>query len=681
MPDSFSYIPASISTGATNAITALTGGVSATGPGSAAATVNSVGGSSAANVHSAELLANAATSTNTANAIVKRDANGNFTIFGSTSTAQRVYVDKTGNDSTGDGTFNKPYLTVQAAVNSITDATDTKRYIIYIGAGFFNETVTLTNSISLHGVGLSITKIAVVNYTGTNVAGFVTMIIASIQITTLTTDTSAVTGGVNITLISTQVSTWNITSDLAQAGNNFANSGSFISNVNLNQGNYQASGLRFSSTNITIADSPGAYADLVCCHLQSTVTVNGRGAIFLTGCDNSATMVGVTASATKPTIQFDPSSYPQGSFTPTDWTVAYTSPAKSVGFTPAISGNWSPVPVDAGDALDTLAATLATAGTVTSVGIAATGTGNPLTVNATPVTTSGTINLTFALTNQHNVFAGNPGTTRPTFRALASADIPSLDASKITTGVLPTTLGGTNVSAAGTAANVLTSDGANWTSAIPAVASVAPAVASFITVVNDGNNNLTVDMSLPDASIYVGNNGNQANGVPMSGDVSIVDTGATTVNTVGGVSAASIAASASGLFGGASPASNAVIVFNNGHVKSTQTTPPTTTINSNAGTGASSSVSNATDVAGHISLTLGTIGTLAAGEQTKINFNTAYNVAPIVVVTPTNATAASNQSVFGVYVTSTTTDFSINFATAGVALASLTYNYQVIETQ
>lgn len=62
-----------------NAITALTGGVTATGPGSVAATVVSVGGSTAANVHAAELLANAATSANTASTIVKRDASGNFT--------------------------------------------------------------------------------------------------------------------------------------------------------------------------------------------------------------------------------------------------------------------------------------------------------------------------------------------------------------------------------------------------------------------------------------------------------------------------------------------------------------------------------------------------------------------------------------------------------------------------
>jgi len=60
------------------AITALTGDVSATGPGSVSSTVNSVGGSSAANIHSAELAANAATNLNTASTIVKRDASGNF---------------------------------------------------------------------------------------------------------------------------------------------------------------------------------------------------------------------------------------------------------------------------------------------------------------------------------------------------------------------------------------------------------------------------------------------------------------------------------------------------------------------------------------------------------------------------------------------------------------------------
>lgn len=71
-------LQAQITASSGSAITALTGDVSAAGPGSAAATVNSIGGSSAANVHNAELAANAATAANTASTIVKRDASGNF---------------------------------------------------------------------------------------------------------------------------------------------------------------------------------------------------------------------------------------------------------------------------------------------------------------------------------------------------------------------------------------------------------------------------------------------------------------------------------------------------------------------------------------------------------------------------------------------------------------------------
>lgn len=64
--------------GAAIAIDGLISDVLATGPGVVTATVAFVGGSSAASVHTAELLANAATSLNTASTIVRRDASGNF---------------------------------------------------------------------------------------------------------------------------------------------------------------------------------------------------------------------------------------------------------------------------------------------------------------------------------------------------------------------------------------------------------------------------------------------------------------------------------------------------------------------------------------------------------------------------------------------------------------------------
>ena len=98
----------SSASGSGGTITALTGDVSASGSGSIAATVNAIGGSSAANVHNAELLANAATSANTASTIVKRDASGNFTagtITANLTGAASLNVLKSGDTMTGDLTF------------------------------------------------------------------------------------------------------------------------------------------------------------------------------------------------------------------------------------------------------------------------------------------------------------------------------------------------------------------------------------------------------------------------------------------------------------------------------------------------------------------------------------------------------------------------------------------------
>jgi len=53
---------------------------------------------------------------------------------------QEVYVAKNGNDGTADGSLSSPFLTVKAAMASITDASPTKRYMIKVQAGRYNET-------------------------------------------------------------------------------------------------------------------------------------------------------------------------------------------------------------------------------------------------------------------------------------------------------------------------------------------------------------------------------------------------------------------------------------------------------------------------------------------------------------------------------------------------------------
>lgn len=137
---------------------------------------------------------------------------------------------------------------------------------------------------------------------------------------------------------------------------------------------------------------------------------------------------------------------------------------------------------------------------------------------------------------------------------------------------------------------------------------------------------------------------------------------------------------ASNLINGASAATNAVLVYKNGHIKSTQTTAPTATVNAHAGTGATCSVSNATDSAGNI--TLATTATLTAtGEQCAINFNLAYNVAPICVAIPSSANAGALAVLQAIYFTSTTAKLSVNFNVASAGINTYTWTYHCIETQ
>lgn len=124
--------------------------------------------------------------------------------------------------------------------------------------------------------------------------------------------------------------------------------------------------------------------------------------------------------------------------------------------------------------------------------------------------------------------------------------------------------------------------------------------------------------------------------------------------------------------GTTAPATNARLAIKDGHLQSQQTTAPTigATITY---AGGSQSLSNATDVAGNISI----LPTLAAGSVT-FTFNKSYSVAPIVLLTPTNDVSAND--IAKVWVTTSTTTFTVNFSTFALTSAH-TFSYHVIETQ
>lgn len=127
-------------------------------------------------------------------------------------------------------------------------------------------------------------------------------------------------------------------------------------------------------------------------------------------------------------------------------------------------------------------------------------------------------------------------------------------------------------------------------------------------------------------------------------------------------------------------APTALLQINNGHIKSTQTVAPTAVVNSNAGTGATCTVSNATDVAGSVTLT--TTGVLSSsGDECDVTFNLAYGVAPRCTTTPNSANAVLDSVVQGVYFTTTTAVLSINFANTDAVGRTYSWFYHCIETQ
>lgn len=134
------------------------------------------------------------------------------------------------------------------------------------------------------------------------------------------------------------------------------------------------------------------------------------------------------------------------------------------------------------------------------------------------------------------------------------------------------------------------------------------------------------------------------------------------------------------LVNGAIAATSAVIVFKNGHLKSTQTSAPSATVNANAGTGGTCTLANGTDIAGQLTVTTTAVSP-GSGEQCKITFNAAYAVAPICLISPVSANGANLAVISGVYVTSSTTIMSINFASADATGHAYIYNYHCIETQ
>lgn len=227
-------------------------------------------------------------------------------------------------------------------------------------------------------------------------------------------------------------------------------------------------------------------------------------------------------------------------------------------------------------------------------------------------------------------------------------------------------------------------NGGEFTGQVSVTDNTATVFLSLVTI-NSGSAAAIVTPSSPSTGfISLGNVGLtttnttsiSGSGVVALGGVYKLSTGGDIASTVTQVPFNTFPQGATLIGATATQTTNTLLTIKNGHRKSQQTTAPTTTLQAGAGSTATRSLTNGTDEAGHISITVNGSG-IAAGAQVDINFNKAYNVAPIVTLTPTNG----NGTGVGAYGTSTTAKLTVNFNAAGTAGQTYTFDYRAIETQ
>ncbi|MBL7858018.1 MAG: tail fiber domain-containing protein [Cyclobacteriaceae bacterium] len=172
-------------------------------------------------------------------------------------------------------------------------------------------------------------------------------------------------------------------------------------------------------------------------------------------------------------------------------------------------------------------ATLAAGGSVTSVALTLPGI---FTVTGSPITTSGTLAATLASQAANTIWAAPNGSAgSPTFRTLVAADIPNLDAAKITTGTIPVTQGGTGAT---TTAAARTNLGLGTLATLNTVGS---------TEITDGS--ITgADLA---TNISISTTGN----IATTGTGTLSVAGATTLSALGGSGAQMVVVDNAGLLG------------------------------------------------------------------------------------------------------------------------------------
>ena len=203
------------------------------------------------------------------------------------------------------------YTTLTAALNSITDASSTNPYLIYVAPGVYNETVTMKAWVDIQGAGESLTKITAA---GSSSASTGTVIGAdNAELRFLTVENTGGGGSVAYAIAIYNTASLSITHVTALASNanspigveNYANAPTNNVNVTMTDVTASASaetpGTAIGVYNYTVATGPGLFTMTV---TMTNVNANASDAHTSVGVYNriqsgkmAVTMTGVDSTA------------------------------------------------------------------------------------------------------------------------------------------------------------------------------------------------------------------------------------------------------------------------------------------------------------------------------------------------------------------------------------------------
>lgn len=292
---------------------------------------------------------------------------------------QIVYVDKANtNTYTADGSINKPYKSIEAMYNAITDASASKRYACIIAPGTYTEASTIRikgwidlSSVATDTVIVTISGGATLKWSNNSPGRVFIKDIGFTSGLEILNDNPTGTSGLVFDLDNVDAPSLVFRGrgggrDFIQLRNDTRISGSCTIQ--------SASTTIFDSTNIstlTMNDvgcvAPDAFGSAITASIRS----NYIGAISITATtfdvytDVWGTIIAgnLTIVSNSPSFpcyfNYDATSYPLGSIALSGSNPAQliaTSKSQAIAYTPAVSGDWTVAPDDVKEALDNLAA-------------------------------------------------------------------------------------------------------------------------------------------------------------------------------------------------------------------------------------------------------------------------------------------------------------------------------------